>query len=118
MKLSIIKIFLALAGITFAIAQPNSRRTAANPEIYISISQNRREEILKIHDEAINTSDISELDDHFWENSKMVTLNAKKAVSIRLDSDVLNWFKGQGKVYQSIINNVLRTYVHHQQNKT
>jgi uncharacterized protein (DUF4415 family) len=48
----------------------------------------------------------------------MVTLIAKKAVSIRLDSDVLDWFKEQGKGYQSIINNVLRTYVHHQQNKT
>jgi len=37
MKLSMIKILLALVGITFAIAQPNSRRTAANPEIYISM---------------------------------------------------------------------------------
>jgi uncharacterized protein (DUF4415 family) len=48
----------------------------------------------------------------------MVTPIAKKAVSIRLDSDVLDWFKDQGKGYQSIINNVLRTYVHNQQNKT
>jgi hypothetical protein len=29
----------------------------------------------------------------------------------------LDWFKGQGKGYQSMINNVLRTYVNHQQNK-
>ena len=84
----------------------------------MSISQKRLEEILNIPDEAIDTSDIPELDDRFWENAKMVTPIAKKAVSIRLDSDVLDWFKGQGKGYQSIINNVLRTYVHHQQNKT
>jgi uncharacterized protein (DUF4415 family) len=32
----------------------------------------------------------------------------KKAVQIRLDSDVLAWFKGYGKGYQSRINAVLR----------
>jgi len=84
----------------------------------MSISQNRLEEILNIPDDAIDTSDIPELDDRFWESAKIVTPIIKKAVSIRLDSDVLEWFKDQGKGYQSIINNVLRTYVHHQQNKT
>jgi len=83
----------------------------------MSISQSRLEEILNIPDDAIDTSDIPELDDRFWENAKMIVPITKKAVSIPLDSDVLDWFKGQGKGYQSIINNVLRTYVHHQQNK-
>jgi uncharacterized protein (DUF4415 family) len=32
----------------------------------------------------------------------------KKAVQIRLDADVLAWFKGYGKGYQSRINAVLR----------
>jgi uncharacterized protein (DUF4415 family) len=32
----------------------------------------------------------------------------KRAVQIRLDSDVLAWFKGYGKGYQSRINAVLR----------
>ena len=84
----------------------------------MSISQKRLEEILNIPDDAINTSDIPELYDRFWENEKMVTPIAKKAVSIRLDSDILDWFKSQGKGYQSMINNVLRTYVDHQQNHT
>ncbi len=83
----------------------------------MSISQNRLEETLNIPDDAIDTSDIPELDDRFWENAKIVTPITKKAVSIRLDSDILDWFKDQCKGYQSIINNVLRTYVHHQQNK-
>lgn len=84
----------------------------------MNISQNRLQEILNIPDDKIDTSDIPELDDHFWENAKMITPITKKAVSLRLDSDVLDWFKNQGKGYQSVINNVLRTYVHHQQNKT
>ncbi len=84
----------------------------------MSISRKRLEEIQNIPDSAIDTSDIPELDDNFWQTAKMVTPITKKAVSIRLDSDVLDWFKSQGKGYQSIINNVLRTYVNHQQNKT
>ncbi len=84
----------------------------------MNISPKRLEEIQNIPDIAIDTSDIPELDDHFWENAKMVNPITKKSISIRLDSDILDWFKSQGKGYQSIINNVLRTYVNHQQNKT
>jgi uncharacterized protein (DUF4415 family) len=83
----------------------------------MSISRKRLEEIQNIPDSDIDTSDIPELDDSFWGTAKMVTPIAKKAVSIRLDSDILDWFKGQGKGYQSVINNVLRSYVnHHQKN--
>lgn len=81
----------------------------------MSISRKRLEEIQNIPDEEIDTSDISELDDRFWETAKMVAPTSKKAVSIRLDSDILDWFKSQGKGYQSTINKVLRTYVNHQQ---
>ena len=81
----------------------------------MTISRNRLEELQNIPDEEIDTSDIPELDDRFWENAKMLTPITKQAVSIRLDSDILDWFKSQGKGYQSTINNVLRTYVNHQQ---
>jgi uncharacterized protein (DUF4415 family) len=81
----------------------------------MSISRKRLEEIKNIPDEEIDTSDIPELGDRFWENAKMVVPTSKKAVSLRLDSDILDWFKSQGKGYQSTINNVLRTYVNHQQ---
>jgi uncharacterized protein (DUF4415 family) len=81
----------------------------------MSISRKRLEEIQNMPDEEIDTSDIPELDDRFWETAKMVVPTSKKAVSLRLDSDILDWFKSQGKGYQSAINNVLRTYVNHQQ---
>lgn len=35
----------------------------------------------------------------------------KERISIRLDKDILNFFKKQGKGYQSKINNVLRAFV-------
>jgi uncharacterized protein (DUF4415 family) len=83
----------------------------------MNISPKRLKEIENIPDEAIDTSDIPELDDNFWENAKMVKPITKKSISIRLDSDVLEWFKSQGKGYQTSINNVLRTYVEHQKSK-
>ena len=35
---------------------------------------------------------------------------AKAAISLRLDADVLDWFKAQGPGYQTRINAILRAY--------
>lgn len=35
----------------------------------------------------------------------------KKHINIRVDADVLNWFKATGRGYQTRMNNVLRAYV-------
>ena len=35
----------------------------------------------------------------------------KKQITLRIDEEVLDWFKSQGKGYQSRINDVLRDYV-------
>ena len=35
----------------------------------------------------------------------------KRAISLRVDADVLEWFKAQGQRYQSRINAVLRSYM-------
>ncbi len=61
-------------------------------------------------DEEIDTSDIPELDASFFKDAKVVMPPEKKHVSIRLDADVLEWMKSQGKGYQSRINAVLRAY--------
>ena len=84
----------------------------------MSISPNRLKEIENIPDDNIDTSDIPELDDNFWNRAKMNKAITKKSISIRLDSDILDWFKSQGKGYQTLINRVLRSYVHHQQNQS
>jgi uncharacterized protein (DUF4415 family) len=41
----------------------------------------------------------------------MVAPTPKRAVSIRLDEDVLAWFRRSGPRYQTRINAVLRMYV-------
>ncbi len=59
-------------------------------------------------DEDIDTSDIPEVKD--WSGAVIGRFYrpVKEAVSIRLDADILAWFKGQGSGYQTRINEVLR----------
>tara|TARA_R110001606_G_scaffold359492_2_gene511358 strand:+ start:448 stop:675 length:228 start_codon:yes stop_codon:yes gene_type:complete len=40
---------------------------------------------------------------------------SKTHVSIRLDSDIVDFFKSKGKGYQTRINQVLRSYVDHEE---
>ncbi|MGD0075923.1 MAG: BrnA antitoxin family protein [Candidatus Binataceae bacterium] len=47
-----------------------------------------------------------------WESTVMVGLPpAKQDIHIRLDGDILDWFKARGKGYQTRINAVLRAFV-------
>jgi uncharacterized protein (DUF4415 family) len=64
-------------------------------------------------DEEIDLSDISELGESFFEQAEL-HLPVKKPVTIRLDEDVLDWFKQQGKGYQTKINKLLRSYMESQ----
>ena len=63
-----------------------------------------------IKDEDIDYSDIPEIDDDFFKNAEVVFSPGKKAISLRVDTDVLEWMQSQGKGYQSRINAVLRAY--------
>ncbi|MEG3881530.1 BrnA antitoxin family protein [Microcoleus sp. herbarium7] len=79
----------------------------------MTISPKRLEELENIPGSAIDTSDIPELDASFWEKAKLVKPITKQPISLRVDSDVLKWFKSQKKGYQSLMNAVLRSYVEH-----
>jgi len=54
-----------------------------------------------------------ELDDDFWQNARVVMPDerGKSLVSLRIDKDVLQWFKTQGKGHLSRMNAVLRAYM-------
>ena len=61
-------------------------------------------------DEDIDTSDIPELDEDFFRQAE-IRLPPKQPVTIRLDADVLEWFKANGQGYQTRINKLLRSYM-------
>jgi len=46
-----------------------------------------------------------------WSDAELVAPPSKTPVSIRLDRDVVRYFKAMGPGYQTRINNVLRHYV-------
>ncbi len=46
-----------------------------------------------------------------WSDAVLVIPAKKKAISIRLDEDVLDYFKREGEGYQRRINAVLRSYM-------
>ena len=52
-----------------------------------------------------------------WSNAVIVVPPKKKAISIRVDPDVLDFFKNEGPGYQSRINAVLRSYVEQKQKR-
>jgi uncharacterized protein (DUF4415 family) len=63
-----------------------------------------------MRDEDLDTSDIPELDDSFFANAVIRLPEPKASVTLRLDREVLDWFKSQGKGYQTRINAVLKGY--------
>ena len=69
-----------------------------------------------MEDKDIDTSDIPELGDEFFRNAEL-TVPAKQSVTMRLDTDVLTWFKSQGQGYQTRINKLLRTYMETQEQR-
>ncbi len=66
-----------------------------------------------ISDKKIDFSDIPETTGLFWAAAKVREPVGKTAISIRIDDDVLEFFRKQGKGYQSKINAVLRSYKKH-----
>ena len=61
--------------------------------------------------DSINYTDIPELGASFWRRAHVELPLPKQAISLRVDHDVLEWFRSTGKGYQSLMNAVLRSYV-------
>lgn len=65
---------------------------------------------------VVSDPDAAPIADADWfRRAKIVLPQPKRAVSIRLDRDVTEWFQRQGRGYQTRINAVLRAYVRAQQ---
>jgi uncharacterized protein (DUF4415 family) len=64
-----------------------------------------------LKDKAIDTSDIPEQGTAFFKRAVLRLPEPKTAVTIRLDQQVLKWFKAKGPGYQTRINALLRAYM-------
>jgi uncharacterized protein (DUF4415 family) len=66
--------------------------------------------IRSMKDRDIDFSDIPELNEDFF-NEAILWPGKKKQITIRLDPDVVNFYKKDGPGYQSRINKILRRYM-------
>jgi uncharacterized protein (DUF4415 family) len=51
------------------------------------------------------------LGEDFWKQPRVVIPRGKTSVHLRLDSDIVEWFKTHGKGHQTRMDAVLRAYV-------
>ena len=74
-----------------------------------------RERLDALQDEDIDLSDIPEITPEMFAKAVvrrgLKPAPSKQHVTIRLDADVLEWFRAQGKGYQTRINSLLRAYM-------
>ncbi|MDE0313916.1 MAG: BrnA antitoxin family protein [Candidatus Poribacteria bacterium] len=76
-------------------------------EDIMKFSKTRLSEIEGLPEEAIDTSEIPELDDDFWKNANRVVPENY----LQIEHEILEWFKEQGQDYHTRINTVLRAYM-------
>jgi len=94
------------------------RRIKMKPDASKKKSKTDWDKSNSMSDSEINYSAIPELDESFFKNGKLRMPKTKPRISIRLDRDVLEWFKSHGVGYQTRINAVLRMYMEaHKQNQ-
>jgi uncharacterized protein (DUF4415 family) len=53
----------------------------------------------------------AEINEDFWKSAAVVMPSGRSSVHLRVDTDVLEWFKAQGKGHLTRMNAVLRSYV-------
>ena len=100
--------------VSFDTLFPPERRLKKKDTSMSKLTKKQRAEIENLAlmaDREIDTSDIPETAD--WRNAVIGKYYRpiKKQVSLRLDADILEWFKIQGGKYQTHINLALRRYM-------
>ena len=71
----------------------------------------RLDAVASMPDERIDYSDAPVLPDAVWMKAASELPHTKRQITLRIDAEVLEFFKQTGKRYQSRINAVLRSYV-------
>ena len=64
-----------------------------------------------LRDADIDFSDIPKLGKSFWNSARLTMPEPKDRLTIRVDRDVVQWLKKNGRGYQTRINAILRSYM-------
>lgn len=90
-----------------------SRKSKASQTDYVDQTDYERLHAMK--DEDIDFSDIPEITPEMFARAvrrrNFKVIPRKKQLTLRVDSDVVDWYKKQGRGYQTRINSLLRAYM-------
>ena len=64
----------------------------------------------EVHAAIIDDPDASPTDEAFWKDAAVVMPRRMETVTVRLDADILEWFRRE-RGYQTRINAILRAYM-------
>jgi len=85
-------------------------RSAETLPALTEVQRDHLAELAALPDGSIDTSDIPELSDAAWSAGVRGRFYrpVKQQITARVDADVLDWLKSQGRGYQSRLNAILR----------
>lgn len=63
----------------------------------------------EVHAAIASDPDVKPTNEAFWKDARVVMPRRKETVTIRLDADLLEWFRAE-RGYQTRINAILRPY--------
>jgi uncharacterized protein (DUF4415 family) len=87
-------------------------RFRLDPDNPPQMTQDQTQALREMRDEDIDFSDIPPLTGGGWRRvSELIPAENKQQITLRLDADVIAFFRGTGRRYQSRINAALREYV-------
>jgi len=86
------------------------RTSKAKNSVRTDWSRLRRMDDAEIRKGIAADPDAQATDEDFWKDAKVVWPTRKQVVTVRLDADLLRWFRQQ-RGYQTRINAILRAYM-------
>jgi uncharacterized protein (DUF4415 family) len=87
-------------------------RFTLDPSNPPKLTAKQRARLDAIGDDQIDLTDIPEMGDVAWTRpGALVSADNKEQITLRLDADVLRYFRKTGRRYQTRINQVLRSFV-------
>ncbi|MBV9757133.1 MAG: BrnA antitoxin family protein [Alphaproteobacteria bacterium] len=94
---------------TYSAAELKRRR--ARGDDLTDLARVRAKTEAELERDIAGDPDWKDIPANWYENAQAAVPKPKKLISVRLDADVIDWFKGQGPGYQTRINAVLRVFM-------